>query len=57
MQVCVAIAEVFGSEAFGTEPFCIGLFGIGLFGIGLFGIYPKAMVARREPSAKAGRFL
>ena len=47
MQVCVAIAEVFGSEAFGTEPFCIGL----------FGIYPKAMVARREPSAKAGRFL
>lgn len=47
MQVCVAIAEVFGSEAFGTEP----------FGIGLFGIYPKAMVARREPSAKAGRFL
>tara|TARA_A100001015_G_C14375677_1_gene475990 strand:- start:135 stop:293 length:159 start_codon:yes stop_codon:yes gene_type:complete len=52
MQVCVAIAEVFGSEAFGTEPFCIGL-----FGIGLFGIYPKAMIARREPSAKAGRFL
>ena len=47
MQVCVAIAEVFGSEAFGTEP----------FGIGLFGIYPKAMIARREPSAKAGRFL